>query len=55
MEVNNNKLFDLVKKKIGMQKPIFSSIIGSDDLFEWSVEACLYASQKHDEMVIREA
>lgn len=38
-----------------MQKPIFTSIIESDDLFEWSVEACLYASQKHDEMVIREA
>lgn len=38
-----------------MQKSVFDAIIESGDMFEWSVEACLHASQKHDNRVIEEA
>ena len=56
MENQNNKLFTSVKKKIGMQKSVFDSIIQSQgDIFEWSVEACLNAASKHDNRVIEEA
>ena len=33
-----------VKKKIGMQKTVFDTIVESGDMIEWSVEACLHAS-----------
>ena len=49
------KLFDLCKKKLGIDRKVFDQAINSGDLHEWSVEACLYASQKHDHMVIQEA
>ena len=37
MEQNHQKLFEIVKKKIGMQKTVFDKIMASNDLFEWSV------------------
>jgi hypothetical protein len=55
MEVKNNKLYDLCKKKIGIDRAVFNKAIDSGDVHEWSVESCLYASQKHDTMVIQEA
>ena len=56
MENQNNKLYTTVKKKIGMQKAVFDSIIQSQgDIFEWSVEACLNSASKHDNRVIEEA
>lgn len=44
MEQKHQKLYQVVKKKIGMQKSVFDAIIDSGDMFEWSVEACLHAS-----------
>lgn len=44
MEVKHSRLFDLVKKKLGIKKEVFDSIISSNDMFEWSVEACLHAT-----------
>lgn len=56
MTIQNNKLYNTVKKKIGMQKAVFDAIIQSQgDMFEWSVEACLNAASKHDSKVIEEA
>ena len=56
MENQNNKLYTTVKKKIGMQKIVFDSIIQSEgEIFEWSVEACLNSASKHDNRVIEEA
>ena len=54
IESNHNKLYDIVKKKIGMTRPIFDTIINSNDMIEWSVGASLYAAQKHDNRVIME-
>jgi hypothetical protein len=53
MEVNHNKLYNAVKKKIGMSKQVFDCIINAPgDMIEWSIEACLHAASKHDNMVI---
>lgn len=55
VESNHQKLFDLVKKKIGMTRPVFDAIVASNDMIEWSVGACLHAQQRHDPKVIAEA
>ena len=44
MEQKHQKLYQAVKKKIGMQKTVFDTIVESGDMIEWSVEACLHAS-----------
>ena len=55
MEQRHQRLFEMVKKKIGMQKKVFDSVIQSCDMFEWSIEATLNAAHKHDNKVIAEA
>lgn len=55
IEANHQRLFDLVKKKIGMTRPVFDAIVASNDMLEWSVGACLHAQQRHDPAVIPEA
>lgn len=55
IEANHQRLFDLVKKKIGMTRNVFDAIIASNDMIEWSVGACLHAQQRHDPKVIMEA
>lgn len=54
MEVKHTKLYELTKKKLGIEKAVFDKVINSGDMFEWSVEAVLHAAQKHDEEVIME-
>jgi len=44
MELNNSKLFDLSKKRVGMTKAVFEEIVQGGDLVEWSVANCLYAA-----------
>jgi len=48
MENKHDKLFDLAKKKIGIEKSVYDKIILSGDMFEWSIAACLHASKIHD-------
>ena len=55
MDTKHSKLFELAKKKIGITKEVFNKVIESGDMFEWSIEACLHAAQKHDAHVIEEA
>ena len=55
IEANHQKLFEIVKKKIGMTRNVFDTILASNDMIEWSVGACLHAQQKHDPKVILEA
>lgn len=55
METKHQKLFELAKKKIGIDRQVFNKIIESGDIREWSIEACLHAAQKHDSQVIQEA
>ena len=38
-----------------MKKEIFDLVIKSNDIIEWSVQACLHAAQQHDKKVILEA
>ena len=52
MDAKHQKLYELAKKKIGISKDVFNKIIESGDMFEWSIEACLHAAQKHDTHVI---
>ena len=37
-----------------MSKQVFDDILASNDMFEWSVGACLNAQQRHDPKVIQE-
>jgi hypothetical protein len=55
MEQKHNKLFIQSKKKLGIEKDVFTKIVNSGDMFEWSVEAVLNAALKHDSHVIEEA
>jgi hypothetical protein len=55
MELNNSKLFDLSKKRVGMTKAVFEEIVQGGDLVEWSVANCLYAAQNHDKKIVLEA
>jgi len=55
MDQKHQKLYELCKKKIGIEKSVFNKVIESGDICEWSIEACLNAAQKHDNMVIQEA
>ena len=41
MDVLNNKLFDICKKRIGIQRPIFNKVVNSGKMSEWSVSSCL--------------
>lgn len=54
IESNHQRLYQIVKKKIGLTKPVFDEILASNDMFEWSVGACLNAQQAHDPKVIQE-
>lgn len=55
MEAKHQKLFELAKKKLGIERSVFNRIIESGDIREWSIEACLHAMQNHDSQVIQEA
>jgi hypothetical protein len=55
MELKHQKLFELAKKKIGIDRQVFNKVIESGDIREWSIEACLHAAQNHDSQVIQEA
>lgn len=55
IEQNHQKLYDVVKKKLGLTRSLFDKIISSGDIYEWSIGACLHAQQLHDPKVIQEA
>lgn len=44
MELNNQKLYELSKKRVGISKAVFEEIVKEGDLVEWSVANCLYAA-----------
>ena len=54
MDVLNNKLFDICKKRIGIQRPIFNKVVNSGKMSEWSVSSCLELAALHDTKVIVE-
>ena len=55
MDLNNTKLFDLSKKRVGISTAVFEQIVQEGDLVEWSVANCLYAAQNHDKKIVLEA
>lgn len=55
VELHNNKLYDICKKRIGLTRPVFDKIVSSGDLKDWTVGSCLSAAQKHDTKIIAEA
>ena len=48
------KLFDICKKRIGINRSVFEKIVCSGDLSEWSVASCLNSAQTHDNKIIVE-